>query len=38
MLTEPKWFLGENRYLAEIAQAVPIPCLRKDFTVDEYMI
>lgn len=38
VLTEPKWFLGENRYLAEIAQAVPIPCLRKDFIVDEYMI
>lgn len=38
VLTEPKWFLGENRYLAEIAQAVSIPCLRKDFTVDEYMI
>ena len=38
VLTEPKWFLGDNRYLQEIAQAVGIPCLRKDFTVDEYMI
>ena len=38
VLTEPKWFLGENRYLQEIAQAVSLPCLRKDFTVDEYMI
>ena len=38
MLTEPKWFLGSGRYLEEIAQAVSIPCLRKDFTVDEYMI
>lgn len=38
VLTEPKWFLGSDRYLEEIAQAVPIPCLRKDFTVDEYMI
>lgn len=38
VLTEPKWFLGSNQYLKEIADAVSIPCLRKDFTVDEYMI
>ena len=38
VLTEPKWFLGSNQYLKEIASAVSIPCLRKDFTVDEYMI
>ena len=38
MLTEPKWFLGSGRYLEEIAETVSIPCLRKDFTVDEYMI
>lgn len=38
VLTEPKWFLGSNKYLAEIAKAVSIPCLRKDFVVDEYMI
>ncbi len=38
VLTEPKWFLGSNEYLKEIASAVNIPCLRKDFTVDEYMI
>ena len=38
VLTEPKWFLGEDRYLREIAAAVPVPCLRKDFTVDDYMI
>ncbi|MDO4304267.1 MAG: indole-3-glycerol phosphate synthase TrpC [Bacillota bacterium] len=38
VLTEPKWFLGSNSYLKEIAQAVSIPCIRKDFTVDEYMI
>ena len=37
-MTEPKWFLGDNRYLQEIAGAVSIPCLRKDFTVDEYML
>lgn len=38
VLTEPKWFLGSDEYLKEIAEAVSIPCLRKDFTVDEYMI
>ncbi|MGN0345789.1 MAG: indole-3-glycerol phosphate synthase TrpC [Lachnospiraceae bacterium] len=38
VLTEPKWFLGSNRYLQEIARAVTIPCIRKDFTVDAYMI
>ncbi len=38
VLTEPKWFLGSDQYLQEIAAAVDIPCLRKDFTVDEYMI
>lgn len=38
VLTEPKWFLGRDEYLQEIAKTVSIPCLRKDFTVDEYMI
>ena len=38
VLTEPKWFLGSDQYLTEIANAVSVPCLRKDFTVDEYMI
>lgn len=38
VLTEPKWFLGSDKYLKEIAESVSIPCLRKDFTVDEYMI
>lgn len=38
VLTEPKWFLGRDEYLKEIANSVSLPCLRKDFTVDEYMI
>lgn len=38
VLTEPRWFLGSKEYLNEIADAVSVPCLRKDFTVDEYMI
>lgn len=38
VLTEPKWFLGKNEYLREITERVSIPCIRKDFTVSEYMI
>ena len=38
VLTEPKWFLGSDNYLKEITKNVSIPCIRKDFTVDEYMI
>lgn len=37
-LTEPKWFLGSDEYLKEIAKAVNIPVLRKDFTVCDYQI
>ena len=35
VLTEPKWFLGGGQYLREIVEAVSLPCLRKDFTVDD---
>ena len=38
VLTEPNWFKGDITYLNEISSAVSVPCLRKDFTVDEYMI
>lgn len=38
VLTEPFWFMGSNEYLKEIKAAVNIPIIRKDFTVDEYMI
>ncbi len=37
-LTEPYWFQGKNEYLTEIRQNTDIPILRKDFTVDDYMI
>ena len=37
-LTEPYYFMGADQYLKEIAVAVDIPVLRKDFTVDGYMI
>ncbi|MBR2209622.1 MAG: indole-3-glycerol phosphate synthase TrpC [Synergistaceae bacterium] len=38
VLTEPKYFLGRDEYLKEIAGEIKIPVLRKDFTVDEYML
>ena len=38
VLTEPYYFQGKNEYLEEIVKNVKIPVLRKDFTVDEYMI
>ena len=38
VLTDPKWFLGSDEYLKEISENVSIPCLRKDFVVDPYMI
>lgn len=37
-LTEPKFFLGSDAYLQQVRQAVELPILRKDFTVDEYQI
>lgn len=38
VLTEPEFFQGNDTYLSKIKQAVHIPVLRKDFTVDEYQI
>lgn len=38
VLTEPKWFMGSDEYLKEIAENVSVPVLRKDFTVDSYQI
>lgn len=38
VLTEPEWFLGSPGHLRAAASAVSAPCLRKDFTVSEYMI
>ena len=38
ILTEPEFFLGDDKFLSEIAAQVSIPCLRKDFVVDDYMI
>lgn len=38
VLTEPFYFQGSDQFLREICREVKIPLLRKDFTVDEYMI
>ncbi len=38
VLTEPFFFQGSDNFLREIRREVAIPLLRKDFTVDEYMI
>ena len=38
VLTEPYFFKGSNNFLMEISENVSIPILRKDFTIDKYMI
>lgn len=38
VLTEPYYFKGSDIFLEEISQKVRIPILRKDFTVDAYML
>lgn len=38
ILTEPFYFKGSDQYLREIRKEVSIPLLRKDFTVDAYML
>ncbi len=38
VLTEPKYFKGDNRYLKDIKDSVSCPILRKDFIIDEWQI
>ena len=38
VLTEPQYFKGSINYLRTISEKAGIPALRKDFTVDPYMI
>ena len=38
VLTDEPFFQGSLRNLELASAAVPLPCLRKDFTVDEYQI
>lgn len=38
ILTEPEYFKGDLSYVRAVKEKYDIPLLRKDFTVDEYMI
>lgn len=38
VLTEPFYFMGCGEYLTAIRKEVTLPILRKDFTIDQYMI
>ncbi|MGN1115006.1 MAG: indole-3-glycerol-phosphate synthase, partial [Candidatus Ornithomonoglobus sp.] len=38
ILTEPEYFKGDLSFVRAITREYEIPVLRKDFTVDEYMI
>ena len=38
VLTEPFYFKGSDTFLEEISRRVKIPILRKDFTIDAYML
>lgn len=38
VLTEPKYFQGDLTYLTAVHKEVSLPLLRKDFTIDPYMI
>lgn len=38
VLTEKKFFLGDDDYLVKIRQAFPIPVLRKDFIIDLWQV
>lgn len=37
-LTEPYFFLGNDKYLMDIKKLIKIPVLRKDFIINEYMV
>lgn len=38
VLTEPHFFLGEDRHLSAVRAACALPALRKDFIVDPYQV
>ncbi len=38
VLTEPEYFKGNDQYVSEISETISLPIIRKDFTIDEYMI
>lgn len=38
VLTDETYFQGRLEYIDQIKRAVPLPVLRKDFTIDEYQV
>ncbi len=38
VLTDATWFQGDLAFIDAVRQAVPLPVLRKDFTVDAYQV
>ncbi len=38
VLTDELWFQGSLRNLELVSAAMPLPCLRKDFMIDEYQV
>ena len=38
VLTDQQYFQGHDNYLVQVGQAVSLPLLRKDFTIDEYQV
>ncbi|MFW5679571.1 MAG: indole-3-glycerol phosphate synthase TrpC, partial [Pseudomonadota bacterium] len=38
VLTDVPYFQGDDRFIAEVRAAVPLPVLRKDFIVDPYQV
>ncbi|WP_026487251.1 indole-3-glycerol phosphate synthase TrpC [Caldanaerobius polysaccharolyticus] len=38
VLTERKFFLGEDKFVTEVKNAISLPVLRKDFIVDKYQL
>lgn len=38
VLTDRNYFQGDLAFIARVREAVPLPVLRKDFTVDEYQV
>ncbi len=38
VLTEPKYFQGQLKFLSDVRETTPLPLLRKDFIIDPYQL